>query len=100
LQRARGVLQARWSRWIFPFLAVAGSSLLFFHGHQAGMHGPHHSAAMQQIQAQHFSFSMAGFGIGFSKGLAETRFTWQPFFERLFPALLIALGALLMVYVE
>jgi membrane protease YdiL (CAAX protease family) len=100
LQRARGILQARWSRWIFPFLAVAGSSLLFFHGHQAGMHGPHHSAAMQQIQAQHFSFSMAGFGIGFSKGLAETRFTWQPFFERLFPALLIALGALLMVYVE
>jgi hypothetical protein len=55
---------------------------------------------MQRIQAQHFSFSMAGFGIGLSKGLAETRFTLQPFFERLFPALLIALGALLMVYVE
>jgi len=45
-------------------------------------------------------FSMAGFGIGLSKGLAETKFKWQPFFERLFPALLIALGALLMVYAE
>ncbi len=100
LQRARGILRARWSGWIFPLLAVAGSSLLFFHDHRAGMHGPHHSAVMQRIQAQHFSFSMAGFGIGLSKGLAETRFTWQPFFERLFPALLIALGALLMVYVE
>jgi len=100
LQRARGILRARWSAWIFPLLAVAGSSLLFFHEHQAGMHGAHHSAVMQRIQAEHFSFSMAGFGIGLSKGLAETRFTWQPFFERLFPALLIALGALLMVYAE
>jgi len=100
LQRARGILRARWSAWIFPLLAAAGSSLLFFHDHQAGMHGPHRLALMQRIQAQHFSFSIAGFGIGLSKGLAETKFTWQPFFERLFPALLIALGALLMVYVE
>jgi len=100
LQRARGIVRARWSGWIFPLLTVAGSSLLFFHDHRAGMHGPHHSAVMQRIQAQHFSFSMAGFGIGLSKGLAETRLRWQPFFERLFPALLIALGALLMVYVE
>src|SRR5882724_8475408 len=36
LQRARGILRARWSGWIFPLLAVAGSSLLFFHEHQAG----------------------------------------------------------------
>ena len=100
LQRARGILRARWSGWIFPLLAVAGSSLLFFHEHQAGMHGPSHSAIMQRIQAEHFSFSIAGFGIGLSKGLAESKFAWQPFFERLFPALLIALGALLMVYVE
>ena len=64
------------------------------------MHGPHHLAVMQRIQVQHFSFSIAGFGIGLSKGLAETKFTWQPFFERLFPALLIVLGALLVVYVE
>ena len=64
------------------------------------MHGPNHSAVMQRIQAQHFSFSISGFGIGLSKGLAETRYALQPFFERLFPALLIALGALLMVYVE
>jgi putative copper resistance protein D len=100
LQRARGNFRARWSAWIFSLLAVAGSSLLFFHDHQAGMYGANHSAVMQRIQAQHFSFSMAGFGIGLSKGLAETRFTLQSFFERLFPALLIVLGALLMVYVE
>jgi copper resistance protein D len=100
LQRARGILRARWSRWIFPFLAVTGSSLLFFHNHQAGMHGPHHLASIQRIQTQHFSFSIVGFGIGLSKGLAETKFRWRPFFERLFPALLIALGALLLVYVE
>ena len=99
-QRARGILRARWSAWIFPLLAAVGASLLFFHDHQAGMHGPHHLASMQRIQAQHFSFSIVGFGIGISKGLAETKFTWQPFFERLFPALLIVLGALLMVYVE
>jgi putative copper resistance protein D len=100
VQRARGILRARWSGWIFPFLTVVGSSLLFFHDHRAGMHGADHLTAMQRIQAQHFSFSVAGFGIGLSKGLAGTNFAWRPFFERLFPALLIALGALLMVYVE
>jgi hypothetical protein len=100
LQRARGILRARWSGWVFPLLAAAGSCLLFFHDHQAGMHGPYHAVVMQRIQDQHFSFSVAGFGIGVSKGLAETKFPWQPFFERVFPALLVALGALLMVYVE
>lgn len=99
-QRARGVLESAWSNWVFPALAVIGSSMLFFHDHRAGMHGPNPMELMHRIQSEHFSFAMAGFGIGLSKGLAETRLPWKSFFERLFPALLMVLGALLMVYVE
>ena len=100
IQRARGVLKAAWASWAFPVLAVIGSSMLFFHDHRAGMHGPNPMELMHRIQSEHFSFAMAGFGIGLSKRLAETRFPWKVFFERLFPALLMVLGALLMVYVE
>lgn len=100
IQRARGVLKAVWASWAFPVLTVIGSSMLFFHDHRAGMHGPNPMELMHRIQSEHFSYSIAGFGIGLSKGLAETRFAWRPFFERLFPALLMVLGALLMVYVE
>ncbi|HKW35433.1 MAG TPA: hypothetical protein VJN92_20645 [Candidatus Acidoferrum sp.] len=100
IQRARGVLKAAWASWAFPVLAVIGSSMLFFHDHRAGMHGPNPMELMHRIQSEHFSYSIAGFGIGLSKGLAETRFAWKPFFEQLFPALLMVLGALLMVYVE
>ena len=99
-QRTRGLLKAAWAAWVFPVLAVIGSAMLFFHEHQAGLHGPNHMEVMERIKAEHFSFSVAGIGIALSKGLAETQFAWRPFFERLFPALLIALGALLMVYVE
>ena len=100
IQRARGVLKNGWSSWAFPVLAVIGSTMLFFHDHRAGMHGPNPMELMHRIQSEHFSFAMAGFGIGLSKGLAETGFAWKAFFERLFPALLMVLGALLMVYVE
>lgn len=100
LQRARGILKARWAGWVFPVIASAGSLMLLFHDHQAGMTGPNHMELMHRIQSQHISFSVTGLGIALSKGLAETPFEWRPFFERLFPALLIVLGALLMVYVE
>lgn len=100
LLRARGVLKAKWSAWAFPSIAVAGSFLLFFHEHQAGMHGPNHMELMHRIQSEHFSFSLAGFAIGLSKGLAETQSKWRPFFQRLFPTMLVVLGALLLVYVE
>ena len=100
IQRARGVLKAVWAGWAFPVLAVIGSTMLFFHDHRAGMHGPNPMELMHRIQSEHFSFAMAGFGIGLSKGLAETRFPWKAFFEQLFPALLMVLGALLMVYSE
>lgn len=100
LQRARGVLKAAWAGWVFPVLAVVGSSMLFFHDHQAGMNGPNHMELMHRIQSEHFSFAIAGFGIGLSKKLAETKTPWRTFFERLYPALLIVLGVLLLVYVE
>jgi len=99
-QRTRGVLKSAWASWVFPVVAVIGSAMLFFHDHQAGMHGANHMEVMELIQTEHLSFAIAGIGIGLSKGLAETRFGWRPFFERLFPALLIVLGSLLMVYVE
>jgi copper resistance protein D len=100
LQRTRGNLKARWSGWVFPLVAAAGSLMLLFHDHQAGMTGPNHMELMNRIQSQHYSFAVTGLGIALSKGLAETPFEWRSFFERLFPTLLVVLGALLMVYVE
>ena len=100
LQRARGILKARWAGWVFPIVASAGSLLLLFHEHQGDMTGPNHMELMHRIQSQHISFSVTGLGIALSKGLAETPFEWRPFFERLFPTLLVVLGALLLVYVE
>lgn len=100
LQRARGVLTAKWSGWVFPAVALTGSVMLLFHDHQAGMHGPNHMELMERIQFEHFGFAVTGFGIALSKGLSETPIAWRPFFQRLFPTLLMVLGALLLVYVE
>jgi copper resistance protein D len=100
LARARNILIAAWSAWIFPVFAIAGSVLLLFHHHDAGMHGPDHMATMARIQMQHFSYSGAGVGIGLSKGLAEVRNRWQSLFAKAYPALMILLGILLMTYVE
>jgi putative copper resistance protein D len=100
VQRSRGNLTARWSGWVFPIVAAAGSLLLLFHDHQGGMSDPNHVELMHRIQSEHVSFAVTGFGIALSKGLAETSFDWRPFFQRLFPTLLIVLGALLLVYVE
>jgi hypothetical protein len=100
LARARGTLTAAWSAWVFPVFAMFGSVLLLFHSHDAGMHGPGHMETMERIQMQHFSYSGAGLGIGLTKGLAEVHSRWQPVFARLYPALMIVLGILLMGYVE
>jgi putative copper resistance protein D len=100
VQRARGALKSLWAAWIFPALAVVGSCMLLIHEHHSGMSGPDHMALMARIQSEHLSFALAGFGIGLSKGFAETRNSWQPFFQRLWPSLMMVLGALLMVYVE
>jgi putative copper resistance protein D len=100
LQRTRGTLTGKWSSWVFPLVAATGSLMLLFHEHQAGMTGPNHMELMHRIQSEHLSFAVTGFGIALSKGLAETSFDWRPFFQHLFPTLLIVLGALLLVYVE
>jgi putative copper resistance protein D len=100
LQKIRERLKAVWASWAFPVLAVAGSVLLLFHMHRAGMHGAHHMEIMERVQSEHISYSIAGFSIGLSKGLSETHSSWQAFFQRLWPALLMVLGALLMMYVE
>lgn len=99
-RRARGLEKSRWAGWVFPVLALAGSAMLFFHDHRAGIHGPNHMELMRRIQSEHASFAITGLGIALSKGLAETRFAWRPFFARLFPALLLVLGSLLLVYTE
>ena len=100
LRRARGTLTAKWSGWVFPAVALTGSVMLLFHDHRGGMHGPNHMELMHRIQSEHLSFAVTGFGIAVSKGLSETPITWRPFFQRLFPTLLVVLGALLLVYVE
>jgi putative copper resistance protein D len=100
LQRTRGVLRAAWVSWVFPVVAIGGSVLLLFHMHQGGMHGSHHTELMARIQSEHLSYSVAGISIGLTKALSETRSTWQDFFRRLWPALMMVLGALLMMYLE
>jgi putative copper resistance protein D len=98
--RARGVLRAAWSAWVFPVLAFAGSVLLLFHVHGAGTHGPDAMNTMERIQMQHFSYAAAGVGIALSKGLSDAPFQGRRIFRVLWPLCMIALGVLLMLYVE
>lgn len=100
LQKVRGRLSAVWVAWVFPVLAIGGSVLLLFHMHGAGMHGANHMEVMARIQSEHAGYALAGVGIGLSKAFSETRSSWQPFFQRLWPALMMVLGALLMTYME
>ena len=99
-QRARGVLQAAWSRWVYPAIAVGGSILVLFHHHEAGMHGPNHMEIMSRIQSQHLSYAVAGLGLGITKGLSETRIPWRGVLTKVWPFLMMALGVLLMFYRE
>jgi copper resistance protein D len=100
LQRARERLNGVWAAWVFPLLAMAGSVLLLFHSHGAGMHGANHMAIHARIQAEHLSYSATGFGIGLVKGLAGVSSRWQNVFSRVWPALMVVLGILLLCYVE
>jgi copper resistance protein D len=100
LQRARGVLKSLWARWIFPAAAFCGSVMLLFHEHHPGMHGADHMMVMARVQAEHFSFAVAGFGIGLLKGLSEVSSRWQIVLAKLWPLPVIALGVLLMLYTE
>jgi len=100
LARARERINAAWASWIFPLLAIAGSVLLLFHSHSAGMKGPNHMAVHARIQAEHLSYAVTGLGIGLANGLAGVRTRCQVLFSRLWPTLMIVLGILLMCYVE
>jgi copper resistance protein D len=99
-QRARGVLKAAWSGWVFPAVAIGGSVLLLFHQHEAGMHGAHHTELMARIQSEHLSYSLAGIGVGLTKGLSDLETPWQGVFQRVWPLLMMMLGILLMFYRE
>lgn len=100
LQRARGVLKSAFASWVFPVLACLGSVLVLFHEHGTGMSGPNHMAVMSHIQAEHQSFSAAGFCIGLSKGLSELSPRWQAIFSTVSSLLIVLLGVLLMRYTE
>jgi copper resistance protein D len=100
LQRARGVLKSAWAGWVFPVLAVCGSVMLLFHEHHTGMHGAEHMTVMARIQSEHLNFAIAGFGIGVLKGLSELPTRWQVTLAWLWSLPMIALGVMLMLYVE
>ena len=99
-QRARGALQAAWSAWIFPAVAVAGSIILIFHQHQGGMMGEHHMETMALIQSEHLSYTISGLGIGVAKGLSEMKSKAGAFFAKVWPSLMFVLGILLLFYRE
>jgi putative copper resistance protein D len=99
-RRASGALKAVWSGWVFPVLAIGGSSLLLFHQHEGGMHGANHMELMARIQSEHLSYAMTGIGIGLAKGLAEVKTRFQGAFGKIWPVLMIVLGVLLMFYQE
>ena len=64
------------------------------------MSAPHAMETMEHIQHQHRWFAATGFGVALTNGLAETRWNWSKLFEKVWPALLIVLGVLLMLYTE
>lgn len=99
-ERARGRFTAAWIAWIFPVVGMAGAILLVFHVHGGNMRAPHAMETMEHIQKQHHWFALSGFGIALTNGLAETPTRWQEVFKKVWPALLIILGILLMHYTE
>jgi copper resistance protein D len=99
-QRARGRLKVPWAAWFFPVVGVAGAILLLFHVHGGDMQAPHAMESMERIQMQHRWFAATGFGIAIANGLAETPQRWQQYFRKIWPTLLIVLGALLTQYTE
>jgi len=100
LQRTRGRLTVRWAAWFFPVVGVAGAILLLFHVHSGDMQAPHAMESMEHIQMQHRWFAATGLGVAVTNGLAETPQKWQQIFRKIWPVLLIVLGALLTQYTE
>jgi copper resistance protein D len=99
-QRARGVLKAAWSGWIFPALTIGGSVLLLFHHHEGTMYGPNHMELMARVQSEHLSYAVAGISLGLVKGMAEVKTRFHRGFGKVWPLLMIVLGVLVMSYRE
>jgi hypothetical protein len=97
--RASGRLQAAWSAWIFPVLALGGAVLLLFH-HHGGMHGPDAMQTMVRVQHQHLRFAGVGAGVALAKGVADSSGKLRPLFDKLWPLFMIVLGVLLLLYTE
>ena len=100
LARVRGAIRGTWAAMVFPALAVAGAILLLFHPHGAGEHSAEHMAAMGRIQDQHLIFTVVGCAIAVAKGLAEIPWRANRFFLRAWPALMLVLGVMLLLYSE
>jgi hypothetical protein len=99
-QKTRGALRSAWSNWVLPAIAIAGSLLLIFHHHEGGMVGEHHMETMERIQAQHMSYLACGLGIGLANGLSGVNKRLNGVFRKIWPALMVLLGVLLMFYRE
>jgi len=100
IQRARGRFNGFWTALFFPVVGIAGAILLLFHVHGGDMSAPNAMKTMEHIETQHHWFAAVGVGISISKGLAEIPQKLQLVFSRIWPALLICLGILLIVYTE
>ena len=55
---------------------------------------------MERIKSEHLSFAITGFAIGLTNGLSGTNGTWRRVFSRIWPALMVVLGVLLLFYRE
>ena len=98
--RAKGTIKSLWAAWVFPVLAAAGSVMLLFHSHDAGMHGPDAMSTMHHIQMQHFSYAALGVGIAITKGVADTETSWSRVSRYVWPTLMVILGLVLARYTE
>jgi len=78
LPRARGILRARWSGWIFPLSRWRVLPCFFSRAPAECMCSSLSGHAADPSAA--FSFSMAGFGIGLRRA-GGNQFKWQPFFS-------------------
>jgi hypothetical protein len=98
--RASGTLKAVSARLVFPAMAIAGSILLLFHQHEAGMHGANHMELMARIQSEHMQYAVLGIGLGVVKAASELKTRGQTLFAGLWPLFMVGLGVLLMFYTE
>lgn len=96
---AKGQLTSKWAKWAFPILAVIASIMLLFHKHSPGMHA-NAMAIMRRVKSEHLGFAATGFGVAIAKGFSEASRSWRPVLEKVWPALLMVLGVLLMLYSE